>query len=264
MNASLSGLSYKTSKSFLCADSEKDERVDLEACRKVGLRSMAIVPLIHNNAPEGVLKVFSSEVSKFDQHTIDLLELMSGVIASSMANAAKFESDELFYRASFDALTGLANRSIFYDRLKQRCSQAKRTKSKFGVISADVDGLKIINDTLGHIAGDAALKEIAKRMEKVIREADTVARLGGDEFGIIVYSIEYPEDVEHLIQRLKDMVAQPFQFNGYDIILSISAGFALFDDSCAEIADLLDHADKSMYSEKVKHREMLRQYCAAK
>ncbi|HAS73086.1 MAG TPA: GGDEF domain-containing protein [Clostridiales bacterium UBA8960] len=261
IDSSLSGLSYKTGESFLCIDSETDNRVDRDACRVVGLRSMAIVPLIHDGSPVGVLKVFSSKVSMFGQQTIDLLELMSGVIASSMVNAAKYESDELFYRATYDPLTGVANRSLFYDRLRQRCSQAKRTLEQFGVVSVDVDGLKIINDTLGHRAGDEVLMEVAHRMQSIVREADTVARLGGDEFGIIIYKIESPENAQQLIQRLKEMISKPFRFDNHDIVLSVSAGFALFDESCTEIADLLDFADKSMYTEKVQHRKMLSHLC---
>ncbi len=254
VTASLSGLCYKTGTPYLCEDSEHDDRVDKEACRKVGLRSMAIVPLIHNDAPVGVLKVFSSKTASFNQRSICLLELMSGVIGSSMYNAAKYESDELFYRATYDALTGVANRALFYDRLKQRYSQAKRSKDQFGIISADVNGLKTINDTLGHRAGDEALKEIAFRMQKVVREADTVARLGGDEFGIILYKIDSIEAGSHMINRLKETVEKPFRFHNHDINLSISAGFALFDHSCVEIADIIDQSDKEMYRDKMKHR----------
>ena len=126
IDKSLSGLTYKLSSPFICYDSENDSRVDKEACRKVGLKSMAIVPLKHLDTPVGVLKVMSSKVNKFDENTLNLLKLMSNVIASSMFNASKYESDELFYRATYDSLTGIANRSLFYDRLRQRIGQAER------------------------------------------------------------------------------------------------------------------------------------------
>lgn len=255
IEGSLSGLCYLEEKPQLCVDSANDDRVDKAACDKVGLKSMAIVPLVHMNSPVGVLKVLSSKVSQFDDRTLNLLELMSGVIASSMHNATKYESDELFYRATYDELTEVANRSLFYDRLRQRCYQAKRAQEDFGVISIDVDGLKEINDTLGHRAGDVALREIAFRLKKAVRESDTVARLGGDEFGIILYKVKNPEEAEQLVDRLNQMVEKPFYFDHHDIKLSVSVGFALFSENSGDMEELIDTADREMYQVKKKRKQ---------
>ncbi|MCD4712115.1 MAG: sensor domain-containing diguanylate cyclase [Clostridiales bacterium] len=254
IDSSLSGLTFKLGTPFICYDSENDDRVDLEACKKVGLRSMAIVPLIHNNSPVGVLKVIASETNVFDQNTLNLLELMSCVIASSMFNAAKYESDELFYRATYDTLTGVANRSLFYDRLRQRFSQAQRLSDNFGVISIDVDFLKCVNDTLGHRAGDSVLKEISIRIQKVIREIDTLARLGGDEFAILVYKINNIDEAKNLMERIEHTIQKPFIFRQFYIPLSISMGFAQFTENCSDIEELIEIADQNMYCNKLDHR----------
>lgn len=254
IETSLSGLTFKLGTPFICYDSESDDRVDREACKKVGLKSMAIVPLMHNNSPVGVLKVIASETNRFDQNTLNLLDLMSSVIASSMFSASKYESDELFYRATYDSLTGVANRSLFYDRLRQRFSQAKRLSENFGIISIDVDFLKIVNDTLGHRAGDSVLKEISLRIQKVIREIDTLARLGGDEFAVLVYKINSIDEAKNLMVRIEQTLQKPFIFNQYYIPLSISMGFAQYTEYCSDIEDLIEIADQNMYCNKLDHR----------
>lgn len=251
---SLSGLTYKLSSPFICYDSEHDPRVDRQACRKIGLKSMAIVPLKHLDTPVGVLKVMSSKVNMFDETSLDLLNLMSNVIASSMFNASKYESDELFYRATYDSLTDVANRSLFYDRLRQRIAQAERLSENFGIIYLDVDALKHINDTLGHRAGDCVLIEIAQRIDKVIREIDTVARIGGDEFAILVYDIDQADDAYKLMDRINQSIQEPFLFCQYKVPLSVSMGFALYSDNSSDIEAMMKIADQNMYCNKLEHR----------
>lgn len=252
---SLSGLCLKLGYPLICDNVETDDRVDKVACAKVGLNSMIVVPLKHDDMSVGVLKVVSKEINAFEKVDIRLLELMSDLIAAAMFNAAKYESDELFKRATFDALTGVANRALFYDRLRQRCNQAKRTSESFGILSIDMDDFKRINDSFGHRTGDAALKETAIRIQKAVRESDTVARLGGDEFGIILYKVQNYEECTQLITRIMDFVNAPFKFEGFDVKLRISIGFAMFDERISEIEQLMDKADQEMYASKASRRQ---------
>ena len=245
---SLSGLCLKLGYPLICDNVETDDRVDKAACAKVGLKSMIVVPLKHDDHSVGVLKVVSTQINAFEKVDIRSLELMSDLIAAAMYNAAKYESDELFKRATFDALTGVANRALFYDRLRQRFNQAKRANECFGIMSIDMDGFKLINDTFGHRTGDAALKETASRIQKAVRESDTVARLGGDEFGIILYKIQNYEESTHLTNRIMDFVNAPFKFEEYEVKLRISIGFAMFDEQTSEIEQLIDKADQEMYA----------------
>ena len=124
---SLSGLCVQKRTVLRCDDSENDVRVDKEACRRVGLRSMVVAPLNHGETTVGVLKIAATEPNAFSDEHVNILELMCGLIASAMFHAVRYETNELYHRATHDALTGLANRALFYDRLRQNlksCSSA--------------------------------------------------------------------------------------------------------------------------------------------
>ena len=252
---SLSGLCLKLGYPLICDNVETDDRVDKASCAKVGLKSMIVVPLKHDESSVGVLKVVSTQINAFEKVDIRILELMSDLIAAAMYNAAKYESDELFKRATFDPLTGVANRALFYDRLRQRCNQAKRSNENFGIMSIDMDDFKLINDSFGHRTGDAALKETASRIQKAVRESDTVARVGGDEFGAILYKIQNYEESAQLIARIMDFVNAPFQFEDNDVKLRVSIGFAMFDEQTSEIEQLMDKADQEMYACKASRKQ---------
>lgn len=247
---SLSGLCVQRGEALKCADSENDIRVDRAACRTVGLRSMVVVPLKFADVVVGVLKVMSPEVDAFDDRDVSVLTLMSELVAASMYHAAQYGENELYHRATHDALTGLPNRALFYDRLRQALHLAGRSTSGLGVLAIDMDGLKTINDRHGHRAGDAAIFDVAQRLKKEMRLSDTVARLGGDEFEVIMPGIPARELAEEQCRRLMDAVAMPFQFEGRDLTLGVSVGAAFFPYDGDEPASLLESADMRMYSSK--------------
>lgn len=158
---SLSGLCIAQNETLYCQDSELDVRVDREACRRVGLRSMAVVPLIHGGEAIGGLKIYSERVDAFKAGDLQILSLMSELIAAAMYHATKFGAQELYKLATQDDLTGLANRALFLDCLRQGVEKAKTENRMLGILMIDMDGLKPINDEFGHCFGGAALKEIA-------------------------------------------------------------------------------------------------------
>lgn len=254
MENSLSGECIKARVPLVSNDIEIDDRVNKAACRQIGLNSMIVVPLIYNNDVVGVLKVFSMEAGHFIDDHIKILELISGLIAAAMFNAMRNEESELFHKATHDSLTGISNRSLFYDRLRQKLSQASRKREQFGIITLDMDGLKEINDTYGHRAGDAAIKEVALRVKSTLRESDTVSRLGGDEFGIIVAAAVDREHITSLIQRIDCEIIKSFDFEGHEIKLRTSMGYALFTEDGIELEVLIEKADKSMYEVKRKRK----------
>lgn len=247
---SLSGECIKLGIILTSNDIEQDNRVNKIACRQVGLRSMIVVPLIFREDVVGVLKVLSAKINNFNEESIKILGLVSELIAAAMFSALKNEESEIFYKATHDFLTGISNRSLFYDRLRQRLSQAKKKCEKFAIIMSDMDGLKEINDTYGHRAGDAAIKEVALRIKHTFRESDTVSRLGGDEFGIIVASSEECANLNELIQQIDLNISKPFTFEEQKIDLKASAGYALFNEDGSELEELIEKADKSMYKSK--------------
>jgi diguanylate cyclase (GGDEF)-like protein len=247
---SLSGECIKARTPLISNNIEVDDRVNKHACRQIGLNSMIVMPLIYREEVVGVIKVLSKEVDHFNQDNIQILELMSGLIAAEMYSAMKNEESELFYKATHDSLTGIPNRSIFYDRLRQKLAMSMRKNESFGIISLDMDGLKEINDHYGHRMGDAAIKEVALRITKSIREGDTVSRLGGDEFGIVAGAIISREDIKIMIHRIDSEIKKPFEFEGQNIDLRASIGYALFSEDGIELEVLIEKADKSMYEVK--------------
>lgn len=247
---SLSGLCVKTGKVLRCDNAETDTRVDRDACRRVGLLSMLVVPLTHHDTVVGVLKVISKHVDTFDDGDIEILELMSELIAAAMFHATQYEASELFQRATRDALTGIANRALFFDRLRQSLAHARRHSQRVGILFLDMDGLKQINDKHGHRAGDASLKELVRRIKNGLRRSDTVARLGGDEFGVILPQVDHPAGTTLAAKRLLEQIESPFLFEQHKLTLAASIGQSLFPDDGEQMDVLLEKADQSMYSEK--------------
>ncbi|MBV8508676.1 MAG: GGDEF domain-containing protein [Xanthobacteraceae bacterium] len=247
---SLSGLCVEQRTVLRCDDSESDVRVDKEACRRVGLRSMVVAPLNHGETTVGVLKIAAVAPNAFSDEHVHILELMCGLIASAMYHAVQYETNELYHRATHDALTGLANRALFYDRLRQSLSLARRQSSRLGILNLDLDGLKPINDTYGHRAGDAAIRETGQRISKVSRQSDTVARLGGDEFAVIAADIDGRDGALRHADRLASEIRQPFSFENNQVMLDASIGLAIFPDDGTELDALIEKADQAMYAIK--------------
>ena len=248
---SLSGLCIEANEPLYCRDSEVDGRVSREACRQIGLRSMIVVPLRHDDHAVGVLKVLSKRPAAFPYEQLELLAMMSELIAAAMYHSARLGENELFQQATHDSLTGLPNRALFFERLRLCLAQARRDGRRCGVLALDMDGLKQINDTHGHRAGDAALRELGGRLRGVARTADTVARLGGDEFGIILSSVEDRGAAEQAVQRYTSALdGAEISFDGHTLPLKASIGLAMFADDAVDLGDLLEFADRAMYDNK--------------
>ncbi|MBA5604994.1 GGDEF domain-containing protein [Duganella sp. FT3S] len=250
MVGSLSGLCVRSRRILLCVDSETDERVDQAACRKVGLRSMAVIPLLHEDVAVGALKVISTEVNAFNERHTAVLELMSELIGAAMFHAAKLETNALYHSATHDALTNVANRALYYDRLRHGIALAKRRHERFGVLCIDMDGLKTINDHFGHRAGDAAIRAVAQRITATIRDSDLVARVGGDEFCVILSTVQTAANLEQKKLALCDAIERGFEFEGHRLNLGASIGAALYPDDASHLEQLLEAADQRMYTSK--------------
>lgn len=247
---SLSGLCVERAELLVCDDAEQDPRVDLSACRRVGLRSMLVLPLFHAGQPVGVLKAMAARVAGFSAAERALLTLLADVVAASMFHATRYAADDLYYRATHDALTGLANRALFMDRLRNQLLQGDRDGQAGALLLIDMDGLKAINDGHGHRCGDAALVELGRRLDLHARVSDTVARLGGDEFGLLLRPIEGDGGLEAALLRLRAAIALPFRAHGAELPLGASIGHALFPQEGVDAELLLELADQRMYEEK--------------
>lgn len=253
-DTSLSGLCVAQNRPLQCEDSECDPRVNREACRKVGLRSMVVVPLMHGDITVGALKVVGAQPQAFGAHDVETLTLISGLAAASMFHAVRYGASELFHRATHDPLTGLPNRALFYDRLRQTMAQAQRARSQVALVNFDLDGLKVINDRWGHRAGDAAIREAAERLRRTLRATDTPARLGGDEFAVIMVPVDGSQGAQVASQRLARRIGAPFSFEDRALDLKTSVGVSVFPDDGADIERLVDLADQRMYADKRARR----------
>lgn len=155
------------------------------------------------------------------------------------------------FLAYHDRLTALPNRALFFDRLSQAMSQARRGGKHVALVFLDLDGFKPINDIHGHEAGDAVLKIVAQRLLSCVRAVDTVARLGGDEFAIIVGEMENPTEIERvteqILQAFTPLIMLP---NGQQCVVGVSMGISLYPDNGNEMDSLLAAADAAMYDSK--------------
>ncbi len=254
-STSLSGLGVARGEILTCEDTEADERVDREASRKIGLRSMVVVPLMGSDGPVGVLKVMSAEPSHFTDEHIAVLQLMVGFIASVMHSASAFEHNQM--QAHHDALTGLANRALFDDRIRYHFDRLGRAKTGICVIYLDIDGFKAINDTMGHRAGDAVLMEVSHRLREAVRKADTIARLGGDEFAVLAPDLGRSKDARAATERIRGLVeSTPIRLAEGPLEVRASVGFAVTNDPGISPEGLLDQADRAMYEDKRSRRRL--------
>lgn len=153
--------------------------------------------------------------------------------------------------AHHDALTGLPNRVLLYDRINQVINDAKRYNHKAAILYIDLDGFKPVNDRYGHATGDILLNELTGRLKKLIRESDTIARIGGDEFAVIIRNIKTNNDAALIASKILDSIKIPFIIENKECKVTASIGISICPDDGNNAEDLIKFADKAMY--KIKH-----------
>lgn len=246
----LAGLCVRLGQVLRSNDIQIDPRINFGPLQEIGIRSVVVAPLKHNASIVGVLKIISTATHAFTARDVRALELMSELIAAAMYYAARNETSALYQQATHDPLTGLANRSLFFDRLRLRISPGRRQVEPLAILVIDLDGLKRINDNFGHRAGDAAIRETALRITRIPRRSDIVARLGGDEFGVILSEVAALGDLLAIVDRISQETDQPFRFEGNTLHLTASIGHARFPEDATDLDALLEAADRSMYKMK--------------
>ena len=158
--------------------------------------------------------------------------------------------------AFFDSLTGLPNRRLLLDRLRQSLAQAHREDKLVGLAFLDLDHFKTINDTLGHASGDALLRAVAERLEQCVRKSDTVARLGGDEFVVILPNLEHIDGAAAIAEKILEIFDHPFRLGEREIFSSTSIGLAIYPLDAEDDEELLSRADMAMYRAKERGRNL--------
>ena len=162
--------------------------------------------------------------------------------------------------AYHDALTGLPNRQLFLEHLGTALHHARRNGTMCAVLFLDLDRFKVVNDSLGHAAGDTVLQTVADRIRNTIRGEDSVTRLGGDEFAVLGSQIFAPDDAELLANRIIVAVKEPIVIDGQEIFVTTSLGISLFPIDAADPENLLKTADAAMYRAKAQGRDLVERY----
>jgi diguanylate cyclase (GGDEF)-like protein/PAS domain S-box-containing protein len=164
--------------------------------------------------------------------------------------------DRMAHMAQHDTLTGLPNRALFDDRLKQAIVQANRSRGRLALLYVDLDHFKPVNDTLGHAVGDVLLKAVAQRMHDSVRASDTVARIGGDEFVVLLPNVHDAADALAVAEKIRHALNQSFEIvAGQTVHISSSTGVAIYPDHGSDEIALSKNADMAMYRSKQQGRD---------
>lgn len=212
------------------------------------IRSGVDVLISGANGAYGILGAYSREPFRFTSSSITFLQGLANILA--IAIDRKTTEERLAYLAQFDPLTGLPNRNLFLDRLKQAMEYVQRAPGKVAVVFADLARFKIINDTMGHSAGDNLLMQVARRLQKCLRSGDTVARLGGDEFAFILLNLTKVEDATVVAEKVIASFAPPFELDGQEAYVSASLGISIYPGDGTDADGLLRNADTAMFQAK--------------
>ncbi len=217
--------------------------------RSIGQRSMAIVPLVAKGRSLGAIEATSARPGFFDSRRIRLARTLAAEAGIALENARLY--DELRHQAFHDGLTGLANRTLFRDRVEH--AVARRPGSTSGTVAVlflDLDDFKTINESLGHHGGDELLAAVGERIRGCLRSADTAARLGGDEFAILLEDLRDETEATHVAQRLLDSLRSPIRIGETAATIAASIGIALTSAGGEDVGELLRNADFAMYQAK--------------
>jgi diguanylate cyclase (GGDEF)-like protein len=253
----MSGTAFRTRQPCISNDYLSDDRVRAfhAIVRGDGARSGAAFPLIAHDQAVGVMIYMSTERATFTPEFVELLQRLADNVSFAMENFdradEKNEADErIEYLASHDSLTDLPNRETFNGLLRGAIDDAERHDHRFALLFIDLDRFKVINDSLGHEAGDLLLLEVANRLRGALRASDVVARLGGDEFVVILDQCGEIDDVQCIATGLLAALAEPMELAGHECHTTASIGIAMYPANGADAQTLTKNADMAMYLAK--------------
>src|SRR5882724_6423461 len=245
----MSGSAIVEKKAMIANDIQNDPRTQMkEQCKERGIGSLVMLPLIVQGEGIGLLALYAKEVGFFDDEEMKLLLELAGDISFALDHIEKEE--KLDYLAYYDSLTGLANRSLFHERLLQYISAAQSEKSRLAVAVVDVDRFKIINDSLGRQAGDELLRQIAERIEGHAGPI-RMARISADRFAIVRSGVSSESEVARIIEQwLEECFGPPYTVSGTELRVSAKAGIALFPNDGTDADALFGNAEAALKKAK--------------
>jgi len=253
----LCGTAFRSRQPSISNDYLSDQHVGAfqSRIRSEGAKSGAAFPLLSSGRAVGVMLFVSVEIETFTPEFVELLQRLAENVSFALDNFdradEKAKADaRIEYLASHDSLTSLPNREMFNELLHHAIEAARRHQRRFAVLFIDLDRFKIINDSLGHDAGDILLVEIGNRLRQNLRSSDVVARLGGDEFVVILEETAERNDVEGIARDLLSVLSEPLQLSGHGCHTTASIGIAMYPLDDCDVQTLTKNADMAMYLAK--------------
>jgi diguanylate cyclase (GGDEF)-like protein len=245
---SQSGYALATGTATVVNDWAKETRFQQSELQKSqGMRSAAIVLIRGKGQPYGVLAAASHSLHDFSDGDVDFMQAIANVLANAIERRRAEEQTQ--HEALHDPLTGLPNRSLFLDRLEHALSVTARRDSSVAVLFLDLDQFKLVNDSLGHAAGDELLASVSPRLEQALRPGDTVARFGGDEFAVLAEDIGSERGATRIAERIAEALSKPFVLRDREHFVSASIGISIGSGSEQPEA-LIRDADSALYRAK--------------
>jgi diguanylate cyclase (GGDEF)-like protein len=227
----------------------QDDATERDRLSALGRKVMLLLPLVAHAEPVGVAELTSTKSRSIDERRLALARTLAFEAAMAIENGRLYH--ELRERALHDPLTGLANRSLFFDRVSHAIARvARQPDALVAVLYVDLDEFKAVNDTLGHARGDRLLVLVAERLLTAVRGSDTVARLGGDEFALLLEDLASADAALVVAERALSLLTKPFELHGQSVNMSASIGVALRTKGGFGAEALTNEADVAMYEAK--------------
>jgi diguanylate cyclase (GGDEF)-like protein len=251
-HGSHSGYALATGQTTVVDDFDHEDRFEQSDLQKEkDVRSGAVILIKGKGEPFGVLGAASRKPFHFSQEDVDFMQAIANVLANAIERRRTEEQTQ--HEALHDPLTGLPNRNLFLDRLQHALSVAARRDTTVSVLFLDLDQFKLVNDSLGHAAGDELLAAVAPRLEQALRPGDTVARFGGDEFAVLAEDVGNERGATRIAERIAEALARPFILREREHFVSASIGIAIGGGN--ELPEgVIRDADSALYRAKERGR----------
>jgi len=249
----LAGRVWETGEPMWIADVSTDERMlRKELAREAGLRGAFLFPVITAGKTMGVFSFWSRSIREPEERMLEAIRVVGSQIGQFLRR--KQAEEYMQYLATHDGLTRLPNRVMFSELLNVSIESARRYKRQFAVEFIDLDRFKLVNDTLGHEAGDMLLREISTRLKATLRASDVVARLGGDEFVVLLQEVADAHEAGEVARKILAAIGEPVVIAGQACQVSGSIGISIFPADAQDEQTLMKYADAAMYAAKAAGR----------
>jgi diguanylate cyclase (GGDEF)-like protein len=219
----------------------------------LGLQAAMAAPVYREGSVAGSLVVSSTRPGRRYSQT-ERVALLAFAEHTSLAITDAERTNQMLHSALHDALTGLPNRALFLDRLQQRLAPTRLGRPRSAVLFLDLDQLKYINDSLGHLVGDQVLIGVASRLQRSVRPDDTVSRISGDEFAVLLNEVASDQEARAVAERALEGVREPFIFGSRNLVVSASIGVRVVRADDRDAQDVMRGADLAMYEAKASGR----------